>query len=78
MTSAMRRQREEFAYVQKHLQTARLNSNCIQANFPVLSCIGVLLVYQHTARDIAGQEVEGRKEEVTAPLLIYRFFFGPQ
>ena len=48
-----------FAYVQKPLQTAKLDASWIQANFPVLSCIGVLLMYQHAARDTARQEVEG-------------------
>jgi hypothetical protein len=52
-----------FTDVQKPLQTARLSSNCTQTNFPVLPCIGVLLVYQHTPRDIAGQELECWKEE---------------
>jgi len=47
-----------FTGVQKYLQTTRLNSTCTQVNFPVLPCIGVLLVYQHAPRDTVGQEAD--------------------
>ena len=69
---------ELFTYVQKPLQTARLNGNCTQVNFPVLPCIGVLLVYQHAAIDIVGQKVEraGKKRSQHGSWLYN--FFGPQ
>ena len=35
-----------FANVQKPLRISKLDRRCTQTNFPVFTCIGVLLVYQ--------------------------------
>jgi len=66
VTSAMRRQGRGFIVftgVQKPLQTARLYSSCTQANYPVLACIGVPMLYRNAPRGIVKQEVEGCKNE---------------